>query len=168
VQGWKGAAFTDGTGAFTHCAVEAEFQNATTVGLLRTAPGPLLMTLRRLDWSLQPGTWTALEYQFTGAEPTKMSAEALALDAFVLAFDIGVEAQAAAKIRDTTEIVVTAQGQSLTFDISDLGPGLAAIDDCAERHRKDASAPAAPEPGPVAPDVPAVPEPSPDQAQLKR
>jgi hypothetical protein len=168
VPGWEGAAFTDAAGAFTHCAVEAEFQNGTTVALLRTAPGPLLMTLRRLDWSLQPGEWTALEYQFTEAEPTKMTADALALDAFVLAFDIGAEAQAAAKIRDTTEIVVTAQGQRLTFDISDLGPGLAAIDDCAERHRKDAAPALEPGPGPVAPDVQALPEPSPDQAQLGR
>jgi hypothetical protein len=145
------------------------------------------MTLRRSDWSLQTGEWTPLQYQFKGAEPSTVAAEALALDPSVIAFDLGAVPATAVGLTDTAELAVTAHGRSLTFDISDLGPGLAAIDECAERHRKTVAAPppvptGAPEkaandgeplepapasgPEPTAPAIPATSEPSPNQARV--
>lgn len=146
VPGWTGAAFADAAGAFSHCAIEAEYQNGTTLALLRTAGGPLLMTLRRTDWTLQPGAWVPLRYTFKGEKPTSISTEAQAIDASTMGVNLGTEPMILSQMRAVGELVVETQEKSLSFDISDVGPGLDAIDSCAERLRAAPAADTAPAP----------------------
>lgn len=182
VPGWTGAAFSDESGAFTHCAIEAEYQNGTTFALLRTAEGPLLMTLRRTDWSLQPGTWVPLKYQFKAADPTTVATEGLGIDSSTMGVNLGMEEMVLMQMRTVPEFVVETQGKSLSFDISDVGPGLEALDSCAERRREAAPAAAeppppdsnsskkraaGPAPAPAEPERSAAPAPAPDSPEEK-
>jgi hypothetical protein len=134
VPGWSGAAFAGAAGAFTHCAIEADYRNGTHLAFLRAADGPLLMTLRRGDWKLSPGSPAPLQYRFGRDDPTKVAAEAIAVDATTLGVDFGTEAAIATQLSETPELVVDTEGRSLSFDISDIGPGLEAVDACAVRH----------------------------------
>jgi hypothetical protein len=135
VPGWQAAALAEGA-AFTHCAIKAEYENGTTLGFGRTVEGFFLMALRRADWTLTPGEWRTVKYGL-GAQQPLDAAEGKVIDQGLIVVDLGQEAAVYRAFGAAAQLSVEAEGKSLAFDISDIGPGFAAIDACLTRHRPD-------------------------------
>ncbi len=131
VPGWQAGAYAD-AGAFTHCAIRAEYDNGTTLGVARTAGGALLLALHRSDWSLVAGA--PLPATLKIGEATPVASSGRALDEAMVVIDLGDEDQTAADLAAAKTMVVEVEGKTLDFDISDIQPGIEAIDACAEKH----------------------------------
>jgi biotin carboxyl carrier protein len=168
VPGWQAGAYGD-AGAFTHCAIRAEYDNGTTLGVARTAGGALLLALHRSDWALVAGA--PLPATLTIGEAAPVAKSGRALDAAMVVIDLGDEEQAAADLADAKTLVVEVEGKTLEFDTSDIQPGIEAIDACREKHAAavtdaetdSAEAEPAPEPDATAEAEPEA-EPQPDAA----
>jgi hypothetical protein len=73
---------------------------------------------------------------FNTPNPTSIATEAQGIDAATLGVNLGTEQIIVNQLRAAAgELVIGTQEKSLNFDISDVGPGLDAIDACAERLR---------------------------------
>ncbi|HWT30374.1 MAG TPA: hypothetical protein VN240_05025, partial [Propylenella sp.] len=133
VPGWQAGAYGDG-GNFTHCAIRAEYDNGTTLGVARTAGGALLLALHRTDWSLEPGAQLSGSVTIGDAGPVEKGGRAL--DEAMAVLDLGGDADTTAALAGAKTLAAEVQGKSLDFDISDIGPGIEAIDACAEKHAR--------------------------------
>jgi hypothetical protein len=89
------------------------------------------MALARQDWATQPGSRVLIKYRIAGRD---MRVEAQAREAGLLMIAMGAEPLVTADLKSTPEIVVEAEGKTLTFDITDIGPGLEATEACLEKH----------------------------------
>lgn len=160
VPGWKAAAFSLDDGTFTHCAIKAEYQNGATFGVARAANGDMVLVIQHDDWSLEAGAWVPLSYKVQGATPLFVSGEGQAADENLIFANMGSGDELTATIAGATEMTIDAEGKNLAFDVSDIGPGITAIDACAERHAAAGSEPApAPKPASKKAEAPPAPEP---------
>jgi hypothetical protein len=145
VPGWQGGAYADTGGTFTHCSILASYQNGTVLGIGRMAGGAWLLALQRSDWTLSPGAWSPIRYALAGDVPLDIEGEAQAIDSSIIAVNMGRQAWLVDALRAAPELSVTTQDRQLVFDISDIGPGLDALQDCASRHASAAETAAAPD-----------------------
>ncbi len=142
VPGWTAAAFSLDDGTFTHCAIKAEYQNGATLGVARAAGGDLVLAVQDGDWSLEEGAWVPLKYALTGDTPLSVSGEGQVTLANLIVANIGGGAALTEILKSAPEMTIEAEGKSLAFDISDIGPGIDAIDDCVARHAASGAEPA--------------------------
>jgi hypothetical protein len=140
VPGWEAGAYADASGRFTHCSVRAEYRNGAVLAFARTADNSLLLALARSDWTLRPGEWSPIRYSYGKDVPINNEGEAQALNANLLAANMGRDALFVDQLKESPMLTVATQGRELSFDISDLAPGLEAIDACRERHLAPADA----------------------------
>ncbi len=156
VPGWTASAFSDDSGTFTHCAIKAEYQNGATLAVARAADGDLLLGVEDKDWTLQVGVWVPLSYTLTGAASVLVEGQAVIPDLVVA--NLGNDDALTTAIHDAQTVDIETEGQSLSFNISDIGPGIEAIDDCVSRHNAGATEEApAPDQAPAAKKVEAAP-----------
>ncbi|HEX2256169.1 MAG TPA: hypothetical protein VHG92_05605, partial [Afifellaceae bacterium] len=141
VPGWEGGAYADAAGTFTHCGISAEYQNGAVLAFARTADNSLLLALARTDWTLQPKEWSPIRYSFGKDYPINTDGEAQAVNATILATNMGRDDLFTDQLKQSQMLTVEAQGHELKFDISDLAPGIEAIDACREAQLTPAAAP---------------------------
>lgn len=148
VPGWKAAAFALDDGTFTHCAIEAEYQNGATLGVALTVDDELLLIVNHADWWLTSNYWYPINFTLVADPPYSHSGQAQTVDATVLATRIGSYADFGATLEAAREIRVTAEGKDFSFDTSDIGPAVEELDWCI------IGGPAAPEDPPAAKKAP--------------
>lgn len=134
VPGWKAAAFGDDDGSFTHCAIKAEYQNGATLGFARAVDGDLVLAIQHGDWKLSVGQSATVDYDLSGSSPRQASAVGEAATGSLVAANIGSEAGLTDALKGASQIAVTTEGKTFSFDISDVGPGIEAIDACVAKH----------------------------------
>jgi hypothetical protein len=127
--GWKVAGFGFDNDTFTHCAIEAEYQNGATFGVALTPKSDLLLFVKHGDWSLVAESWVPITYTL-GADAPSSSGQAQAVDANALVSRIGNYADVGATLRNARQVGVSAEGKDFSFDTSDIGPALDEIEWC--------------------------------------
>jgi hypothetical protein len=145
VPGWKAAAFSLDDGTFTHCAIKAEYQNGATLGAAQAADGALVLAVKHQDWSLETGAWVPVSFSWKGASDLSRASEGQVAEDNVVFVSIGNDAELTESLKNAREMTIEAEGKTLVFDVSDIGPGIDAIGECATRHA------AAPEEAPTQP-----------------
>ena len=144
VPGWDAAAFSGDDGTFTHCGIEAEYQNGATLGVARAVNGDLMLAVQYGDWSLTEGEWVPMSYTFGGDGPIEAAQDGKVVSSNAILTLLGATDAMAPAVAAAPAVSVSAEGTDLSFDISDIGPGIAAINECVARHM------AAPSPTPAA------------------
>jgi len=144
VPGWKAAAFALDNGAFTHCAIKAEYQNGATLGFALTAEGELVLAVQHGDWSLTAGAWAPISYTLKADTSYSDSGQGQAVDTNVIMADIGGKEDLGETLKGAREVDVQAEGKDLSFDTSDIGPALDAIEECVAQHASEPAASQAP------------------------
>ena len=133
VPGWEAAAFSE-AGAFTHCGIKAEYQNGATFGVARAANGDLLLAIQHDDWSLQEGGWVPISYKLAGDTPLDNSGEGWVAAKNLIMTVMGSTESLALALKAAPQMDISTEGKDLSFDISDIAPGITAIDECVARH----------------------------------
>ncbi len=141
VPGWTAAAFSLDDGTFTHCAIKAEYQNGATLAVARAVGGDLVLAIQHGDWALEEGAWVPLKYELTGDTPLSVSGEGQVTLANLIVANIGGGNALTEILKSAPEMTIEAEGKSLAFDISDIGPGIEAIDDCVARRAASSAEP---------------------------
>jgi hypothetical protein len=138
VPGWKAAAFSLDDGTFTHCAIKAEYQNGATLGAALAADGELVLAVKHGDWSLEMGAWVPISFSWKGTPDFSASSEGQVAEGDnVLFVTLGNDAELTQSLKNARELTIEAEGKTLAFDVSDIGPGIDAMGECATRHAAD-------------------------------
>jgi hypothetical protein len=160
VPGWEAGAFADADGTFTHCAIRAEYQNDTTLAVGQAASDEIVMALARQDWESTTGDWVPVVLTLTGDATTTHEVEGEFVGPELVVMNLGLDGAFYDALYGASQLTVEVNGKTLAFDISDIAPGLDAIDDCVESHNAAAETPPAPAgkrtEAPAAPEQPEV------------
>lgn len=164
VPGWKAAAFSLDDGTFTHCAIKAEYQNGATLGAALAADGELVLAVKHGDWSLEMGAWVPISFSWKGTPDFSASTEGQVAEGDnVVLVAIGNDAELTESLKNAREMTIEAEGKTLAFDVSDIGPGIDAIGACATRHAAETEETPTPPP-PAAKKAEASPQTEPEPA----
>lgn len=130
---WNGGAYTDDTGAFSHCAAGSQYGNGVSLVVSQTAGNSWLLGFGSAAFHFTKGDTLPIDVTFDGQVQARLFATA---NSAVLISAI-LPPNVARTFQKSSLMVAVARGTPLQFNLNSPGPLLAALANCVTRVKAD-------------------------------
>jgi S1-C subfamily serine protease len=129
VGAWNGGAYTDNTGAFSHCAAGSEYASGVSLIVSQTASNSWLLGFGSTAFHFTKGDTLPIDVTFDGQIQARLFATA---NSAILVSAI-LPPNVARTFQKSSLMVAVTRGTPLQFNLTSAGPLLAALANCVTR-----------------------------------
>jgi S1-C subfamily serine protease len=126
---WKGGAYTNEAGAFTHCAVGADFNNGVSVLIGQMQNRSWILGFTDKSWSLTQGSSIPIDLTFDGQSQFHIFGVALT----PVLLSAPLPDPALQRLRKSHFMVATGNARTAQFNLTDADKMIAMISNCVEK-----------------------------------
>jgi S1-C subfamily serine protease len=134
IGNWKGGAYTDQTGAFTHCAAGSQYASGIYFMVMIDKGGGWSLALAHDKWSLKTGEAFPLTLTFDGQQPFNVHGVPIAEK--LVRVPMPITSSLITQFRKARAMTAYTQGQLFQFNLDQTAQLLPAVLNCVEKTRR--------------------------------
>ena len=134
VGNWKGGAYTDQTGAFTHCSAGTQYTSGIYFMVMIDKGGGWSLALAHDKWSLKTGEAFPLTLTFDGQQPFNVHGVPIAEK--LVRVPMPITSSLITQFRKARAMTAYTQGQLFQFNLDQTAQLLPAVLNCVEKTKR--------------------------------
>jgi S1-C subfamily serine protease len=134
IGNWKGGAYTDQTGAFTHCSAGSQYTSCVYFMVMIDNSGGWSLAFAHDKWSLRTGEAFPLTLTFDGQQPFNVHGVPIAEK--LVRVPMPITSSLITQFRKARAMTAYTQGQLFQFNLDQTAQLLPAVLNCVEKTRR--------------------------------